>query len=317
MKNIFTYLLFALSFQLVAEKFTPQDYIKKYKDDAISEMERAGVPASITLAQGMLESGYGNSELARKANNHFGIKCHSDWSGPVFRVDDDKKDECFRKYESVWYSYRDHSNFLKGKQRYASLFELKITDYKGWAKGLRKAGYATNKKYARLLIDLIERYDLNQFVEKNKKKHKKYIEKSAAKIKVIETGKSDDFELNYSVSKVQISDNWIKYLEVKKGYTFYRISQETGVSIKRLYKYNECDENKSLSLGERVYLQPKKRRSRTRSYVFRKGDDLYSISQKFGVKLKYIYKRNRLLKSYKPASGEVILLRGRKKKKTK
>jgi len=96
MKNIFTYLLFALSFQLVAEKFTPQDYIKKYKDDAISEMERAGVPASITLAQGMLESGYGNSELARKANNHFGIKCHSDWSGPVFRVDDDKKDECFR-----------------------------------------------------------------------------------------------------------------------------------------------------------------------------------------------------------------------------
>jgi len=313
MKNIITYIYVCFSFQLIAERFTPKEYINQYKDDAISEMNRSGVPASITLAQGMLESGYGNSELARKANNHFGIKCHNDWSGPIFRVDDDKKDECFRKYKSVWYSYRDHSNFLKGKKRYASLFDLKITDYKGWCRGLRRAGYATNKKYATLLIDLIERYDLNQYVKNNK--YKKNKNEPIEEIKPDKKNENNNLRVIYSVSKVKISDNWIKYIEVVKGNTFYSISQGTGLSLRRLYKYNECDKNKTLSVGDRIYLQSKKRKSKTKSYIFREGDDVYSISQEFGVKLKYLYKRNYWLDQYQPYVGEVILLRGRRKRK--
>ena len=314
MNKIFTYLFIIMSLHVFAGKrFTPQDYLDKYTDDAIEEMNRAGVPASITLAQGMLESGYGNSPLAREANNHFGIKCHNDWTGPIFRVDDDKKDECFRKYKSVKNSFRDHSNFLKGKKRYASLFELKITDYKGWAKGLRKAGYATNKKYAKLLIDLIERHDLNQYVKKKGRRKKKNKE-AKKKDKIIDSEENDDFEVNYSTSKIQVSDNWIKYVNVTKGYTFYKISKETGVPLKRLYKYNECDKHAILSLGDRVYLQPKKRKSKTKTYIFKEGDDLYSISQKFGIKLKSIYKRNRWSSSYKPVSGDVIILRGKKRR---
>lgn len=303
MNNIFLYTLIIFSFQVLGGKvLTPQDYIDKYKDDAVEEMNIGGVPASITLAQGMLESGYGNSPLARKANNHFGIKCHNDWNGPIFRVDDDKKDECFRKYKSVKDSFRDHSKFLLGKNRYSFLFDLKITDYKGWAKGLSKAGYATNRKYARLLIDIVERYNLNQYVTNEYRGRNRKV-----------NDVSVDFKPDNSESKIQLSDNWIKYINVKKGYTLYKISKETGVSLKRLYRYNECDKNVVLYLGDRVYLQPKKRKSKTKIYVFKEGDNLYRISQKFGVKLKYIYKRNKWTSSHNPVPGDVILLRGRKR----
>ena len=313
MNNIFSYLFIIVSFQLFAgERYTPKEYLDKYKNDAIKEMNISGVPASITLAQGMLESGYGNSPLAKKANNHFGIKCHNDWTGQSFKVDDDKKGECFRKYRSVKDSFRDHSKFLKGKKRYAFLFDLKITDYKGWAKGLSKAGYATNKRYAKLLIELIERYDLNKYVTNEeivKNKHRKL----KGKVSHIEAKGSDAFKFKNSVSKIELSDNWVKYVNVNKGYTFYKISKETGVSIKRLYKYNECDKSVVLHLGDRVYLQPKRKKSKTKTYVFREGDDLYRISQKFGVKLKSIYKRNDFDSYSKLVPGNIILLRGRKR----
>ena len=143
-----------------------------YREDAIREMERNSIPASITLAQGILESGDGNSPLARYANNHFGIKCHSDWTGKTFIQDDDKKNECFRKYKDPYESYKDHSDFLK-KNRYAFLFELKITDYKGWAHGLKKAGYATNPKYPHLLIKIIEENNLAQYDKGQSKKANK------------------------------------------------------------------------------------------------------------------------------------------------
>ena len=313
MNNVFSYLFIIISFQLFAgERHTPKEYLDKYKKDAIEEMNISGVPASITLAQGMLESGYGNSPLAKKANNHFGIKCHNDWTGQSFKVDDDKKDECFRKYRSVKDSFRDHSKFLKGKKRYAFLFDLKITDYKGWAKGLSKAGYATNKRYAKLLIELIERYDLNKYVtdeEIVKNKHKKVKGKDSP----IEAKGSGGFKFKNSDSKIELSDNWVKYIIVKEDYTFYKISKETGVSIKRLYKYNECDKSVVLHLGDRVYLQPKRKKSKTKTYVFREGDDLYRISQKFGVKLKSIYKRNDFDSYSKLVPGNIILLRGRKR----
>lgn len=299
-------------------KYTPAQYIEMYKDDAITEMKRAGVPASITLAQGMLESGYGNSELARKANNHFGIKCHSDWNGPIYRVDDDKKDECFRKYKSVLDSYKDHSDFLKGKKRYASLFELKITDYKGWCKGLKAAGYATNPKYANLLIDMIERYNLNEFddpkaYEKQKKSKEEVTKTSKRKNKkpLINTEEgSDDFEIEYQPkSDILVSENWIKYVEIKPGDTFYSISNKYDISLRRLYKYNECNADRVLSVGDRIYLQPKKRRAKIKHHVLTEGEDVYQISQLYGVKLKHIFKKNNWTPDYSPKVGETIILR--------
>ena len=137
-----------------------QDYINTYTKIAIEQEKQYGIPACITLAQGILESGSGRSRLATEANNHFGIKCHNDWKGKKIYKDDDKKNECFRVYDNAEQSYIDHSLFLVGKKRYADLFKLKITDYKGWAKGLKQAGYATNPKYPQLLIDIIELYDL-------------------------------------------------------------------------------------------------------------------------------------------------------------
>ncbi|MEH0158685.1 glucosaminidase domain-containing protein [Limibacter armeniacum] len=142
---------------------TPFEYIDLYKRYAIMSMQKKGVPASITLAQGLLESGVGNSRLAKEANNHFGVKCGGTWDGPFIRMDDDAKNECFRQYQSVLHSYEDHGDFLRSRTWYKPLFELKITDYKGWAYGLKKAGYATDPKYPRKLIDIIEKYDLNRF----------------------------------------------------------------------------------------------------------------------------------------------------------
>ena len=162
MKINFTVLSLLLVFHITAQNKS-ELYIKKYKDIAISEMNNYGIPASITLAQGILESGNGESRLAVDANNHFGIKCHNNWNGETIIEDDDEKGECFRKYSNVGDSFRDHSLFLKERGRYEFLFEYKITNYKKWAKGLKKAGYATNPKYASLLIDIIKKYNLSQY----------------------------------------------------------------------------------------------------------------------------------------------------------
>lgn len=317
----------SFSFTGKRKKITPQEYIESYKDDAIKEMKRAGVPASITLAQGMLESGYGNSELARKAKNHFGIKCHSKWDGPIFRLDDDKKDECFRKYKTVWHSYRDHSDFLRGSRRYAFLFDLKMTDYKGWCRGLKKAGYATNRKYASLLIDMIERYDLNKFVTKKRFKKKKvkkqpeivpHIEeevdnRSGARLE--EEG-DDDFEIEVgggSLPIVKKSKNWINYVDIKKGDTYYSIAKRHDIPLRRLYKYNDCNADTLLKIGEPLYLQPKRSKGTKRSHVFAADDDLYRVSQQYGIQLKHIYKRNNWPEGYSPKEGEKIYMKGRKK----
>ena len=162
MANRLIIILFFCTSLLFAQETSRAEYIFKYKDLAVAEMNKYGIPASITLAQGLLESGNGNSELARKARNHFGIKCHNSWDGKKVYYDDDEAQECFRKYPTVAASYRDHSEFLQ-KARYANLFELAITDFKGWAKGLKKAGYATNPKYAELLIKIIEDNQLHQY----------------------------------------------------------------------------------------------------------------------------------------------------------
>jgi len=240
---------------LAETKITTVQYIEQWNTTALEQMHEHLIPASITLAQGILESGSGNSRLAKQANNHFGIKCHKSWTGDTFIQDDDKKDECFRSYYSANESYNDHSLFLK-RSRYAGLFELRLDDYKGWAKGLKSAGYATNPKYAHLLIDLIERYHLYQYdrmstadvvsIRKAKKRNsikpfvnqKQDTKKNTSKPIATEPAekkvdKAPNYSGNISVLEigqmkhsVELSDNRVKYIVVKEGDTFYRIDME-------------------------------------------------------------------------------------------
>ena len=266
-------------------KLTTVEYIEIWKNTAVEQMQAHKIPASITLAQGILESGSGNSRLAKEAKNHFGIKCHKTWTGDTFIQDDDTKDECFRSYQSADESYTDHSLFLSRRGRYSALFQLRLEDYKGWARGLKSAGYATNPKYAHLLIDLIERYHLNQYDKMTsadlvsmKKKHKE------ADIKPIPKKKNNQTQVivpkpldqntgvskpNYSggVGLVEIKEskhlvntslNKVKYITVKEGDTFFRIAQEFDITISQLYKYNEFNKKDVLEIGERIYISPKR-----------------------------------------------------------
>lgn len=289
-------------------KLTATQYIEKYKDAAIEEMIKYKIPASITLAQGMLESGNGNSFLAVKANNHFGIKCHSNWKGKSVKKDDDKKNECFRKYPSVSDSFEDHSKFLYGKSRYASLFKLKTTDYKGWAKGLKKAGYATNPKYPSLLISIIEKYELYQYDTTKKLKKKKgkkenasaTVQKKPTKVSAKPAKKS-----SRKVYRLGIK----KYIIIKQGDTFYSISKQTDKDLWQLYKYNDLTEKDVLTIGEKLFLQPKKNKANIDTHTVKEGETMRFISQLYGIKLKSLYRKNYMNAGEEPKAGEIIYMR--------
>ncbi len=213
-------------------------YIKRYAPIAVSEMHKYNVPASITLAQGILESGNGRSQLASKSNNHFGIKCHTGWKGAKVYHDDDEKGECFRKYKYVESSYEDHSQFLSGRRRYASLFKLKKTDYKGWSKGLKKAGYATDKNYPKKLIKIIETYELYEF-DKIREKDLKRVKKETAK--------------NQRKPKVKTKKRVVKYYQVKKGDTLYSIAKKYETTVANLKKINDLTSN-TISIGQKLII---------------------------------------------------------------
>ena len=281
-------------------------YIKKYRDLAIKEMKRTGIPASITLAQGILESNSGQSRLAVKGNNHFGIKCHSEWKGRKIIHDDDKKNECFRKYRSAYDSYKDHSDFIKKGQRYAFLFEYKTTDYKSWAKGLKKANYATEKRYAELLIGIIENYELCKY---DSKKYKKKSKEKKPKPKQ-ELADVDNFIINPFKDEIQ-ERNRIDFIVVKKGDTFYGIAKKFDVLLWQLYKYNELEEDAILKPGQIIYLQPKRNKAEAgnKYHTVQKGETMYDISQLYGVKLKKLYKKNNMRLKDKAVAGQKISLR--------
>ena len=265
-------------------------YIKKYRDIAVEEMRKYHIPASITLAQGLLESGAGQSTLARKSNNHFGIKCGSDWDGKSVRYDDDARNECFRAYKHPKQSYEDHSKFLASRSRYAFLFRLKITDYKGWAKGLKKAGYATDRRYAQRLIDIIELYDLHQY---DTKKGLKWMKD------------------NPNPHQPYIA-NGLVYIVVRPGDTWKSISKEFDVSRKKLRKYNDLYKGYVLQPGDILYLEKKNRKADKEHvvHVLRAGESMYSISQKYGIRLKNLYKRNKMEPdSPAPEVGTILRLR--------
>ena len=313
MKNCFSYRLFIVycllstvyCFSQPAEnKLTRTDYVEKYKDIAIKEMLENGIPASITLAQGLLESDNGNSALAMYANNHFGIKCHDDWKGESYIQDDDKKDECFRKYKMAEESFEDHSNFLKSKGRYAFLFELRRTDYKGWAEGLHDAGYATDKSYAARLIKLIDDNKLYQYDRMQEmvvdRKEKKKTEQQIIKPAVAASSSAKKIFLN----------NQIKYVVVQDGDTYYKIAQQLDMRLWQLHNYNETGRQTCLQVGDIVYLQPKRRHSQKEEFhTVRFGETMYYISQLYGVKMKHLYRMNHMVDGQEPEAGRKIALR--------
>jgi hypothetical protein len=295
--------LILMSGLLKAQHISQEEYIKKYKEIAIEEMRRSGIPASITLAQGMLESENGNSGLARKSNNHFGIKCHKSWNGEKVYHDDDKDDECFRKYDSPEDSYKDHTNFLVNSKRYDFLFKKGSCDYEYWAKGLKKAGYATSRSYARDLIRVIEDNDLNRFDEGDCRK------------KSIKSRKprSDEFEIDIKRRKIY-ERNRIHFILAEKGDDLEKINKELGLLSWELKKYNEMPEGMKIEPGQVLYTQPKRWRAEVGKdfHTVKQNETMYSISQLYGIKLRKLYRKNRMEPGQEPAVGQKIWLRKRK-----
>lgn len=318
----------------VASAQTPQQaYIEKYSVLAVQEMYRSGVPASITLAQGMLESGNGMSELALKGNNHFGIKCHNNWNGGKMYHDDDAKGECFRKYNDPELSYRDHSDFLRYRDRYKFLFDLDITDYKGWAHGLKKAGYATDPSYPTKLIKLIETYQLHEYdlkpstygqavvkedkpTRKNEKKHVEpapveppkspsYIEQPQK----MSQSKKESF--HFTVSREMYSQNGVPFVYSLEGETYKSIAQTYGLFYKEILKINDLTSDETLRPGTVVYLQAKKKKAaKGIDMHFIDGEEtLRDIAQRYAVRLSAINKINGLNTDFVPRSGDCIRLR--------
>lgn len=291
-------LLFAVVISLVAQSYQSAQttaYIERYHKVAIREMYLYKIPASITLAQGILESGSGRSDLAIRANNHFGIKCPGDYSGKGYYKDDDKRNECFRVYKNADESFRDHSIFLT-KSRYSELFELSITDYKGWAKGLKKAGYATNSKYPQLLMEIIEQNKLYEY-DKHPERYlaEKDVTPDSRTLNVIAPNPAKKMPQNSPTPPALKRNkvNGIKCIQVKAGDTFYGISKQTGLTIAELKYLNEMPEDHVLQVGEYIYLEAKKKKNKEqdRHYV-REGDTWYSISQLYGIRKQNLMKMN-------------------------
>lgn len=316
MRRLFI-ILAALTLLAPADKTPQEKYIEKYSDLAVSEMKRSGVPASITLAQGMIESSYGNSPLAKKGNNHFGVKCHKDWKGKKMYHDDDAAHECFRMYASVEQSYQDHSDFLRYQNRYKSLFDLDKTDYKGWAKGLKAAGYATDPGYAGKLIRLIEEYDLGRFdtdivveveapLEVERPKKVEEVVASMGRVRYEEVVK-------FSLSRQVYVQNGTPFIYSIQGETYASIAEANGLFLKELLLYNDLSYNAPLETGTVVYLQRKRKYAEKGMDKLIIGPDedmtLRDICQKYAVRMSSIRKLNNLPLGYVPEEGETILLR--------
>ena len=270
-------------------KLTIEQYIEIYKNIAIAHMKEFRIPSSIILAQAILESSWGNSDLAVAANNHFGIKCHEDWTGKTYIKDDDTKDECFRKYNDPIESFKDHALFLTTRSRYACLFDLEITDYKGWSNGLKQAGYATNPKYPELLINLIEKYALFQydkaqpFIADNGKKQKPGRE--AAQGKPVASKSSGKHEISLN--------NRVKYIIARKDDSFLSLATALNMGTWQFYRYNDMDKKDHIEEGQKIYLQPKRRKSSAyKQHIVKEGETLFDISQQYAVKIKHLHRLN-------------------------
>lgn len=321
-------ILLLLPWSLMAQKITVEQYIETYKDIAMREMREHKIPASITLAQGILESGAGNSALAREAKNHFGIKCHKGWTGKTYIMDDDEKNECFRKYKNAEESFVDHSLFLTTRNRYASLFDLDIMDYQGWAKGLKAAGYATNPKYAQLLIDRIKLYELDKYdliamgmMTEEEAKEQLVADGTEA---LLEQG--DLLEIAYSPTNrsgfelVDMTDekrfiyenNGVRFVFAKEGETPEKMAQAFGLKLKKFCKYNLITRPDEVIFhsGDVVYLETlRKRNWKAKSHIVAEGETIRDLALHYAVRPEKIIKKNNLQPNARLRKGQKIKLR--------
>ncbi len=321
-----------------------EEYIAKYAGIAREQQQRHGIPASITLAQGLLESGAGKSELAIASNNHFGIKCHKSWKGETAYAFDDGENSCFRKYDKVAESYEDHSQFLVNGARYRFLFQLDLNDYEGWARGLQKAGYATDRQYADKLIRVIETYDLNQYTKGAVKKKSQTTEKTSRKAKertikkartanisnlpdssILNSAELIQFAKDYHAMERDVSSNQINPLTIhlveyvgttpcitiKYGDSFAAIAEEFGLTDRRLRKINDVDAAYKLSQGERIFLDNKTSwwEGENPTHIVKTGETMHSISQTYALKLNALYKLNDMKPGTPIKAGQRIKLR--------
>ena len=281
-------------------------YIRAYSHVAVQEMNQYHIPASITLAQGIIESSAGQSKMAREANNHFGIKCHEDWAGPTYYRTDDQANECFRKYSHPEESFRDHSYFLSQRDRYKSLFRLHLTDYRGWAEGLEAAGYATNTKYAEMLIRTIEQFQLYLYDNPDYVAEVPFTDPDLARYKWIATfipsGYAGDGRRIYI-------NNELTCVVSNAADDLSKLSALLDIPKKRLMKYNDLKYPGSLEAGQVVYLEPKKRRASVKQHIVQNGETLYEISQHYGIKMKLLLKRSGMTEGMVPYPGQVLPLK--------
>ncbi len=332
-RSIFLLLLMAAGFTVSAQNDqTIRQYIETYKDIAIAEMQRTGVPASIKLAQGIHETTAGTSNLVLRSNNHFGIKCKANWKGESVSHTDDAPNECFRKYTDPSESYRDHSDFLKGSPRYASLFSLDPMDYSGWANGLKKAGYATNPRYPQIIVKLIEDYHLQDYtmialnkmpvnqteIAKVTDRSEKKIEKTAPVIAVAEKTETERVpepapqqltlpERSYPSGEFKINETKVIY--AKKETSLLSLAQQYNIPLARIFEFNDMKEVETLQKDQLIFLQRKRKTGNNQYHLVKEGETLYDIAQEEAIRIEALLEYNQLKEHMKPAPGEQLYLR--------
>jgi LysM repeat protein len=314
--NLFVLILFAFAgtelFAQSSERV--RNYIATYKDIAIQEMQRTGVPAAITLAQGIHETSAGTSDLVLKSNNHFGIKCKTEWTGAAVYHDDDAKGECFRKYDDPFQSYRDHSDFLKNRPYYASLFTLDPTDYKAWAYGLKKAGYATNPKYAEILIKLIEDYNLEEYslIALNTKGDGKELLYASNSVKT-ESSNNANADAAVIVQKIYPAGvfkiNETSVVFVAQGTSFLAVADKNNVPLSRLFEFNDMKPVDIAEKDQLIFLQRKRKIGANEFHTVLPGETVYDIAQEEGIRIESLLEFNLLSRNMQPKPGEKLNLK--------
>ena len=325
MRKLYLCIILLWPLVMTAQRITTEEYIQTYKDIAMREMREHKIPASITLAQGILESASGNSALAREAKNHFGIKCHKGWEGDTYIMDDDEKDECFRKYDNVEDSFRDHSEFLCTRGRYSSLFDLDITDYEGWAKGLKAAGYATNPKYAQLLIDRIELYNLSRYDqialglmkdETGPEELDEEMEKMREELNEFAYSPADRsiFPLVDMTKEKRFiyENNGVRFVFAKEGETPEQMAKDFNIKLKRFCDYNLISRPDEMVFhsGDVVYLEKLRNKNwSAKKHTVEEGETLRDVALRFAVKPNKILRKNGLKEGARISEGMVLWLR--------
>ena len=309
--SIFTFFIFFSGFAQ-QKQISREEYIQKFYRLAISEMDRSGIPASITLAQGCWESQNGNSRLSTEGNNHFGIKCKSDWTGKRIYHDDDAIQECFRKYAHAEASYIDHTNFLMKGTRYSFLFKLDPKDYQGWARGLKKAGYATDPTYAERLIKIIEDYKLYMYDEYVDNRQMAAVKQDTPPVKIENT----PLNKTNASHKIELR-NGLRTVVVGPGETYESITKDLGLKDWELYTYSDFAQGRQPVANEILYLEPKHKRANRhhKQHIAQTGESIHYISQLYGLKLKPLLRRNRMEYGDEPNKGQIVYLRNKRPRK--